>query len=171
MNKSSKQLVLDGVRDLHSQQKVVTRAALQDLTGLKPGIIDDRLNALVDDMLIGRIERGVYVPLPDFDPPRAITVTQVPGGKCKVELSGDDFVLELTPAEKRLLGEMLAGAAQGYARIALEEQNQVLISEMALKIRRLEKEVRSLRAERDAESPVLPQLPMPLQCPRDECVG
>ncbi|WP_281686752.1 hypothetical protein [Pseudomonas citronellolis] len=154
--KSSTQTILEAVRELHSQQKVVTRDALHELTGLKPGIIDDRLSALVDDMLIGRIERGVYVPLPDFEPPRAITVTQVPGGKCKVEVNGDDYVLELTPAEKRLLGEMLAGAAQGYARIALEEQNQVLLGEMTLKLRRLEKEVKALRAARGAlETPQL----------------
>ncbi|MHA5651119.1 hypothetical protein [Pseudomonas aeruginosa] len=142
--KSSTQAVLDAVRELHSQQQIVTRQTLVELTGLKPGVVDDRLSVLVDDLLVLRVERGVFVPAPQFDPPRPITITQIPGGWAKVEIS-DDHVITLTPAEKRMLGELLAGAAQQFAAIDIGHSNQILAAELAVKIKRLEKEVASLR--------------------------
>ncbi|MEJ3609865.1 hypothetical protein VQ060_00005 [Pseudomonas sp. KBN06P05117] len=124
MKKSSTQVVLDAVRELHSQQQIVTRQTLVELTGLKPGVVDDRLSVLVDDLLVLRVERGVFVPAPQFDPPRPITITQIPGGWAKVEIS-DDHVITLTPAEKRMLGELLAGAAQQFAAIDIGHSNQI----------------------------------------------
>ncbi|HFH2978622.1 TPA: hypothetical protein ACGJSI_005610 [Pseudomonas aeruginosa] len=147
VKKSSTQAVLDAVRELHSQQQIVTRQTLVELTGLKPGVVDDRLSVLVDDLLVLRVERGVFVPAPQFDPPRPITITQIPGGWAKVEIS-DDHVITLTPAEKRMLGELLAGAAQQFAAIDIGHSNQILAAELALKIRKLEREVAALRADR-----------------------
>ncbi|MGK7052218.1 hypothetical protein N1Z41_00035900 [Pseudomonas aeruginosa] len=71
MKKSSTQVVLDAVRELHSQQQIVTRQTLVELTGLKPGVVDDRLSVLVDDLLVLRVERGVFIPAPQFDHLRA----------------------------------------------------------------------------------------------------
>jgi hypothetical protein len=142
--KSSTQIVLDAVRDLHNQQQIVTRQTLAEVTGLKPSIIDDRLASLVDDLLIVRVERGVFVPAPLFPPPRIITITQIPGGWAKLEIS-DDHVMTLTPAEKRMLGELLAGAGQQYAAIDIGHANQILAAELTYKVRRLEREVSALR--------------------------
>ncbi|MFG8059087.1 hypothetical protein ACEP38_33665, partial [Pseudomonas aeruginosa] len=60
----------------------------------------------------------------------------------------DDHVITLTPAEKRMLGELLAGAAQQFAAIDIGHSNQILAAELAIKIRKLEREVAALRADR-----------------------
>ncbi|MFK8398157.1 hypothetical protein M2D07_006560 [Pseudomonas sp. BGr12] len=155
MKKSSTQIVLEAVRDLHVLEQIVTRETLAEVTGLKPGIIDDRLKALVDDMLVLRVERGVFVPAPELPPARPVTKTLIPGGWVKIEI-GDDHILTLTPAENRALGELMAGAGQQYASIEMGHQNAILAAELAAKVRRLEKQVGALTAERHA--PVTPQL-------------
>ncbi|TLP68222.1 hypothetical protein FEA48_30685 [Pseudomonas nitroreducens] len=159
MKKSSTQIVLEAVRDLHVLEQIVTRETLAEVTGLKPGIIDDRLKALVDDMLVLRVERGVFVPAPELPPARPVTKTLIPGGWVKIEI-GDDHILTLTPAENRALGELMAGAGQQYASIEMGHQNAILAAELAAKVRRLEKQVGALTAERQA--PATPQLALVL---------
>ncbi|WP_262880407.1 hypothetical protein [Pseudomonas paralcaligenes] len=152
MKKTTTQIVLDAVRELHSKQQIITRQTLVEVTGLKPGIVDDRLSVLVDDLLVLRVERGVFVPAPQHPEPRVITISQIPGGWAKIEVS-DDYVLLLTPAEKRMMGELLAGAGQQFAAIDIGHQNVVIAAELAAKVRRLERElsaVRSVLSERES---------------------
>ncbi len=47
-----------------------------------------------------------------------------------------------------MLGELLAGAAQQFAAIDIGHSNQILAAELAIKIRKLEREVAALRADR-----------------------
>ena len=93
---------------------------------------------LVDDMLVLRVERGVFVPAPKLPPARPVTKMLIPGGWVKIEI-GDDHILTLTPAENRALGELMAGAGQQYASIEMGHQNAILAAELAAKVRRLEK--------------------------------
>jgi len=151
MKKSSTQIVLEAVRDLHVLEQIVTRETLAEVTGLKPGIIDDRLKALVDDMLVLRVERGVFVPAPELPPARPVTKTLIPGGWVKIEI-GDDHILTLTPAENRALGELMAGAGQQYAAIAIGHQSEILAAELAGKVRKLERQVAALRAQNEFRS-------------------
>ncbi|WAB91982.1 hypothetical protein OSS47_28355 [Pseudomonas citronellolis] len=145
--KSSTQIILEAVRDLHAQEQIVTRDTLAEVTGLKPGIVDDRLKALIDDMLVLRVERGVFVPAPELPPARPVTKTLIPGGWVKIEI-GDDHILTLTPAENRALGELMSGAGQQYAAIEIGHQNAILAAELAAKVRKLEKQIKALNADR-----------------------
>lgn len=136
--RSSTQTILDAVHHLHAQEQIVTRKTLTEVTGLKPSIVDDRLNALVDDMLVLRVERGVYVPAPQLPPARPVTKTLIPGGWVKIEI-GDDHILTLTPAENRALGELMAGAGQQYAAIEVGHQNAITNSVLNVRMNRLER--------------------------------
>ena len=103
--KSTLMLVLEAVQDLHAQEQIVTRAALAELTGLKLTTIDDRLDVLVGEGDIIRVERGVFVPAVKHPPAGPGAQAGVPGGAGKVE-SGDD-ILTPTPREDRMLANLM----------------------------------------------------------------
>lgn len=142
------QVVLEAVTDLHHQQQVVTRETLARVTGLKLGIIDDRLRALVEREQVARVERGVFVPVVRHPEARLISKMVLPDGTVKIDI-GDDHTLTLTPRENRLLGELMAGAATQMASIELGNQAALLAAQLAGQLRRLEREVASLRAQRE----------------------
>lgn len=103
--KSTLMLVLEAVQDLHAQEQIVTRAALSELTGLKLTTIDDRLDVLVGEGDIIRVERGVFVPAVKHPPARPMSKTVIPDGSVKLEI-GDD-ILTLTPREDRMLANLM----------------------------------------------------------------
>ena len=89
-------------------EQVATRETVAELTGLKMGIVDDRLRALMDDGKLKRVLRGVYVPVEVHPPARCISKTVLTDGTVKIEI--DDEVLTLTPREDRALAMLQAGA-------------------------------------------------------------
>lgn len=103
--KSTLILVLEAVQDLHAKEQIVTRAALAELTGLKLTTIDDRLDVLVGEGDIIRVERGVFVPAVKHPPARPMSKTLIPDGSVKIEI-GDD-ILTLTPREDRMLANLM----------------------------------------------------------------
>ena len=68
---TSTQRVLDAVRDLRELDQIATRETVAELTGLKMGIVDDRLRALVDDGKLKRLLRGVHDLVEVFPAPQA----------------------------------------------------------------------------------------------------
>lgn len=152
--KSSTQIVLDAVQDLHSQEQVVTREALQELTKLKLTIIDDRLKHLADEGMIHRLQRGVFVPVEQHPPARQISHTELPDGT--VVLDVGDEVMHLTPREARTLATMLGARAIQASQIELGNQAAIMNAELAFRVRQLERQVKAFVAERGApESPQL----------------
>lgn len=152
--KSSTQIVLDAVRDLHNLEQLVTREALQELTKLKMTIVDDRLKHLADEGLIHRMQRGVFVPVDQHPQARQISHTELPDGT--VVLDVGDEVLHLTPKEARTMASLLAGRAIQASQIDLGNQAAVMNAELALRVRHLERQVRALQA--DAGQQATPQL-------------
>ena len=57
---SSTDRVFDAVRELRALAQIATRETVAELTGLRLGIVDDRLRTLVDDGRLKRLLRGVY---------------------------------------------------------------------------------------------------------------
>lgn len=141
--KSTAANVFEAVKDLHAQEQIVTRETLAEATGLKLAIVDDRLSYLADNGKIRRVQRGVYVPVEQYAPARLITRTLLPDGGTVLEI-GDD-VIHLSPRESRMIGELMAGSGQQYAAIQLGEQSHVIASELAAKVRQLEREIASMR--------------------------
>lgn len=132
----SVQIVLDAIKDLHDREQVVTREALSEVTGLKLTIVDNCLKSLVNDHLIVRANRGVFVPTVQHPPARAISKTVLPDGRVKIEVG--DVVLELTPKEDRALAGLMSGA--GGQLVAIEAGHQItqIAGDMAHRLRRLE---------------------------------
>lgn len=149
------QAVLEAVQDLHSQQQVVTREVLAEITGLKLVTIDDRLKVLVDREQVARIGRGVFVPVAQHPEARLVSKMVLPDGTVKIDI-GDDHTLTLTPRENRLLGELMAGAGHQMAAIELGNQAALLAAELAGKVRKLERELTALRAKVDPDQMCLP---------------
>jgi hypothetical protein len=145
MNKSNSDLILDAIKDLHAQEQIVTRETLAEVTGLKMTVIDDRVALMIDNGVVHRVQRGVYVPAPEHKPARIITQTLLPGGTIKLEI-GDDHVIALTPREGRMVGQVMSGCARQYTEIEAGHQAAVLAAELAVKLRKLQLQVNGMRA-------------------------
>lgn len=135
--RSSTQIILEAVQDLHAQEQVVTRETLNALTGLKLSIIDDRLGALVDDGLVVRVQRGVYVPAETHPPARVISKMLLPDGTVKIDIG--DQVLTLTPKEDRMLAQLMAGVVMQTAAIEVGHQSAMMAGELNGRLNRLER--------------------------------
>ena len=81
---TSTQRVLDAVRDLRELDQIATRETVAELTGLKMGIVDDRLRALVDDGKLKRLLRGVYELVETYPEPRELSCTMLSTGWVKL---------------------------------------------------------------------------------------
>ena len=147
--KSSKELVLEAVRELYAQEQIVTRETLAEHTGLSMTVVDDRIAVLVDDGQVIRVQRGVFIPAPTWPAARPISKTILPDGFVKIEIG--DEVLTLTPRESRALGELTAAAAQQFAAIELGRQANEVTAELAQRITTLRRRINALEGEaRDA---------------------
>lgn len=148
VEKSTRELVLEAICDLHEREQIATRETIFQLLSVNhekitQTIVDDRLSTLADDGEIHRIQRGVYVPAITHKPARIISKTMIPGGIVKLEV-GDDHVLTLTPREARMIGLLMAGDAQEYAAVEMGHQTAILNSELAAEVRDLRRKVKSL---------------------------
>lgn len=136
-SRSSTQVVLHAVQDLHAQEQIVTRETLAEVTGLKLSIVDDRLSALVDDMMVMRVQRGVYVPAEQYPPARVISKMLLPDGTVKIDIG--DQVLTLTPREDRMLAALQAGVMLQAATIETGHQAALANGELNTRMNRLER--------------------------------
>lgn len=141
--KSNAEAILEAIEDLHSQEQIVTRETLSQLTGLKLSIIDDRLSYLVDSGYIIRVQRGVFVPAPKHRPSRLMSKTVLPDGTVKIDI-GDDEVLTLTPREARALGNLMVAEAMQYSNIEMGHHMAILQSEVSGQVRKLTRQVEGL---------------------------
>lgn len=135
--RSSTQIVLEAVQDLHNQEQIVTRETLHGLTGLKLSVIDDRVGALIDDGLVIRVQRGVFMPAEIHPPARAISKTLLPDGTVKIDI-GDD-VLTLTPREDRMMARLFAGVVMETAAIEVGRQAGIQGSELNGRLSKVER--------------------------------
>ena len=128
---SSRVQVLEAIRELHDQERVVTTPALIRVTGLKTVTVSDCLKELKERDEIYSPDRGVYLPKIEHPPSRAVSRTNLPDGRVKLEVG--DEVLMLTPRESRSVGEIMGGSAAVLASIEAAHQ----ITEVASLARRL----------------------------------
>lgn len=144
----TREVVLDAVKELFSQEHVATRSTITELTGLKLSIVDDCLKHLCDEMMIRRLERGCYAPVQRFPAPRPMWQTILPDGTVKVEI-GDDHVLTLTPREARTMSMMMAGFSLQAHNIAMENHTGILTNNLQQEVAMLRREInRSSKSKR-----------------------
>lgn len=142
--RTSAELVLEAAEELHSMEQAVTRETIRQHTGLKQGIIDDRLKHLAAEGMLIRTERGVYRPLPRHKPARPISHTELPDGTVVLDIG--DEVLHLTPKEARTLGAMLGCRALQASQIELGNQATAMATELFARLRKAERELKALKA-------------------------
>ncbi|MFG5779882.1 hypothetical protein ACFIQF_22710 [Comamonas sp. J-3] len=142
---STKQ-VLDAVRELRAADQIATRETVAELTGLKLSIVDDRLRALVDDDELKRLIRGVYELVEKYPEARAISKTVLPSGWVKWDIGND--VLELTPAEDRVMAQLSMGAAGQAVMIQSTNQHLFLATQLAAQVESLTREIKALKAQK-----------------------
>ena len=145
--RSTAEVVMGAIEDLHAREQIVTREILSELTGLKLTTIDDRLGHLVDTGKIRRVQRGVFVPLEQHRPARPISRTLCPDGTTVLEVG--DTVMILSPRESRMIGELMAGSSQQYAAIEIGHEAARLNAVLSAQISEVRREVArmGLRAE------------------------
>ena len=140
---TSTQRVLDAVRDLRELDQIATRETVAELTGLKMGIVDDRLRALVDDGKLKRLLRGVYEMVETFPAPRTIYCGILPNGMVKFEVG--ESVETFTPSEARRAARALGGFAEDARVIESTRTHLFLATELAAKVERQEREMKAMR--------------------------
>ena len=146
---TSTERVYEAVRELRAQEQIATRETVAELTGLKQGIVDDRLRTLVDDGRLKRLLRGIYELVEVYPPMRAMSKTILPDGWIKLEIG--DYVLLLSPTEDRTLSLLQAGAAAQVAAIETGRQHLFVATELAAKVERLERELKALKSRGSAD--------------------
>lgn len=125
---ASQEEILSVMRELYSLHQVVTRETLIAATGHKLHILDDHLKRLVEQGLASRLRSGVYVPVIEWGAPRAVTMTHLPDGMSTIEIG--DAVLQLQPAERRLLASLLVGDAVQYSNLQAGHEANLLANEL-----------------------------------------
>ena len=141
---TSTQRVLDAVRDLRELDQIATRETVAELTGLKMGIVDDRLRALVDDGRLKRLLRGIYELVETYPEPRELSCTTLSNGWVKLELG--DALLSLTPTEARRAARALGGFAEDARIIESTRTHLFLATELAARVERQARELKAMRA-------------------------
>lgn len=142
MRITNKQMVLDAVVDLSNQEQSVTRETLSSILDLSLAIIDEKLTSLVNDGLIHRIQRGVYVPTVKHSQARIISKIVLPCGTVKIDI-GDD-VWTLTPKEARILGSLMAADAMQYSNIEIGHHAALTTAKMDLELKEMRRMIRGL---------------------------
>lgn len=141
---STTERVLEAVRELRALDQPATRETIQALTGLKLGIVDDRLRALANDGALRRLIRGVYEMANPWEPPRPIFFGLLSDGAVKLEVG--DQVLDLTPQEARSIARGLGGLADDARVIESVRKHIYMADELSRKVDGLAGELRRVSA-------------------------
>lgn len=127
----------------------VTRQNLMQETGIKGDALKEHLDALIEDGLLYRVDRGLYAPV-DHKPTRPISITDMPDGSVKIEV-GDEMI-NLSANEHKVV------AARMGARPAADMVNPGMADMLARSIERhvreLSESARSMKNASQGELPV-----------------
>ncbi len=106
---NSAQIILDCIKELAATVGAAKKAAILERSGLSPHVVKEKLDKMLEDGIIKRLERGVYLPVKAFPAARPISRTLLSDGMAVVEVG--EVVLHLTPQEELQLSKMYAGSA------------------------------------------------------------
>lgn len=127
--------VYEAACGLFEQGLVVTRHTLKELLDdLSLTVIDDRLKVLVDDGRLVRVKRGVFMPAVRHAPARVISKTVMGDGAVVLDIG--DTVLQLTPREAMVLGQLLMGDAMLFGQMGIGHQLAQMSGDLACLLRR-----------------------------------
>ena len=136
-------LIWDTILELRNSERRINRRALADITGLKPGIVDDHVERWIEKDQLRRAGAGELEVIEHFPATRPISKTTLPNGIVKLEIGSD--LVELTPAEARTLARDLAGHAQELAQVDAANRAMVLCHELSRELKEARREIKALR--------------------------
>lgn len=140
--KSSAEILLEVIQDMHAQEQIVTRETLcsqKGLTTLTKTQIDDRLAYLENNGRIVRVQRGVFVPAEQHRPARNVYTSILADGTTVLEVGDDKLVL--SPREARMVGQAMAGAAQQFVAIQQGHEAAYANHEMSMQVREMRRQL------------------------------
>ncbi len=136
-------LIWDTILELRNSERRINRRALADITGLKPGIVDDHVERWIEKDQLRRAGSGELEVIEHFPATRPISKTTLPNGVVKLEIGSD--LVELTPAEARTLARDLAGHAQELAQVDAANRSMIFAHELARELKDARREIKALR--------------------------
>ena len=136
--------VFDAVRELHALGQIASREKVQEISGLRQTIVDDRLRALADEGKLRRLTRGVYEVMATFPAPRAQSISELDDGRVLFELG--DIAFTMTPAEARKAGRLLGGFGSDATLIDTATTHLRLAADTAAEVVMLKRELKAVRA-------------------------
>ena len=136
-------LIWQAILELRCTERRINRRALADITGLKPGIVDDHVERWIEKDQLRRAGSGELEVIEHFPATRPISKTTLPNGVVKLEIGSD--LVELTPAEARTLARDLAGHAQELAQVDAANRSMIFAHELARELKDARREIRALR--------------------------
>ena len=109
IQRTSRQQVLQAIRDLHAANRQPSRHTISEVLGVKLSIVDEHIKNLKDEGLIIPVIRGIFEPV-DTRPDRAVsgTWTETSWGTI-YKLEVGDHCIELSPRETRQVALLTGG--------------------------------------------------------------
>ncbi|MBI2750818.1 MAG: hypothetical protein HYX43_16240 [Burkholderiales bacterium] len=137
-------LIWDTIIELRNSERRINRRALADLTGLKPGIVDDHVERFIEKDQLRRAGNGELEVIEQFPATRPFSKTVLPDGLVRLEIGSD--MLELTPSEARVIAREFAGHLQELAQTDAANRAVVLCHELARELKDARSQIKALRA-------------------------
>lgn len=107
-------LIYQTIVDLANSNLIATRSVLMGATGLSYSVIDDHVKRMIDEGRVRRVMNGVFEAVPPSPEDRAVSITHLPGGGCKLEIG--DWCSDLSLREMRMIAMATAGVSLQFGR-------------------------------------------------------
>ena len=136
-------LIWDTILELRNSERRINRRALADITGLKPGIVDDHVERWIEKDQLRRAGNGELEVIEQFPASRPVSVTGLRSGLVKLEVGSD--LLELTPTEARDIARWFHGFVHELAQTDAANRAMVLCHELSRELKEARREIKALR--------------------------
>lgn len=113
----------------HQRQRPISPIELEAETGFTKEQTVEILRVCRERGQVFIVGRGLYAPVVQHAPPRAISLTMLHDGSAKIEIG--DELLSLGPLEYRTLTRLVGGIASETAMLAAEGNTATKLSAMA----------------------------------------
>ncbi|EER61536.1 hypothetical protein AcdelDRAFT_0871 [Acidovorax delafieldii 2AN] len=140
---ANRNLIWATILELRNSDRRINRRALAELTGLKPGIVDDHVERWIEKDQLRRAGMGELEVIEQFPASRPVSVTGLRSGLVKLEIGSD--LLELTPTEARDVARWFAGFLHELAQTDSANKAVVLCHELAKELKEARREIKALR--------------------------
>jgi hypothetical protein len=122
--------VFEAILSLREKGQTASRTAIIAASRMPDTIVDGCLRRLREDGRIVSPVRGMFIPVGQHREAQPVSLTVLPDGMAKLEIG--DALIELTPRERQLLGDVIAPSSLQYSAISLAEEIREQASAMRL---------------------------------------